>query len=300
MAVVAAALGMAAVLAAPAASLAASSVSLSVGPDPVVGLPVQYTASATAAAPDDAGYQLWVFVRPANLGPCGATHYDDPAFSTQYLYQSQEMDLQAGQSLSQTWTWEAFYGQGDVGIDTTSAPVGPMLVCGWLEDESQLDASAATASLSFTLSAPHDTMQVSTPNHPRLRSKGTFAVHGTSEAPGHVTLEVLPACFTLRKTRAGLRCAAHPIRGCQATPEAETTYLEEHSDLGIEAVQLLSSEVPPGAFNLKRAVTFGSGWIPGAHTVCAWIGPTGNDRYGTSDPEKDAFLISSAIVSPVP
>jgi hypothetical protein len=111
-----------------------------------------------------------------------------------------------------------------------------------------------------------------------------------------VTVEVLPACFQLRNTPAGVRCAARPVRSCKATPEAESTYIGESNDLGIEAVTLISREIPRGGFNLKRTVTFGQGWIPARHMVCAWLTMTNSD--GGSDSQ--AYLFKSATVTPTP
>jgi hypothetical protein len=111
-----------------------------------------------------------------------------------------------------------------------------------------------------------------------------------------VTLEVLPACFGLRQTAAGIRCASRPVRTCQATPEAESNYIEEHNDLGIEAARLISREIPRGAFNLERTVTFGGGWIPGRHMVCAWVSITNSD----GDADSDVYLAKSATVTPSP
>jgi hypothetical protein len=111
-----------------------------------------------------------------------------------------------------------------------------------------------------------------------------------------VTVEVLPACLRLRATHAGARCAGFPLRSCQATPEAESNYIEEHTDLNIQAVSLVSKEVPQGAFSVTRSVTFGRGWIPAKHVVCAWIGPTGSD----ADQNADVYLSTSTAVTPIP
>jgi hypothetical protein len=181
------------------------------------------------------------------------------------------------------------------GIDTLTSPPGPYLVCGWVDDDQSM-APVATAVTSFSLRAPRFTMAVSPPSRPRLHEQGTFSVHGTAEISAHVTLEVLPACFALRRTHAGIRCAGRPVRSCKATPEAESTYFDDNNDLGIQAVCLISREIPRGGFSLKRTVTFGHGWIPARHMVCAWLSVTNSD--GNSDSQ--AYLVTSATVSPSP
>jgi hypothetical protein len=182
------------------------------------------------------------------------------------------------------------------GIDTLTAPLGPYLVCGWVDDSGQTLPPVATATASFTLRAPRFTMALSTPSHARLRHRGTFTVHGTSEISAHMSVEVLPACFQLRQTHAGIRCAARPVHNCKATPKAESNYIEENNDLGIQAVTLISREIPHGGFNLKRTVTFGHGWIPARHMVCAWIGVTNSH----GDPDSQVYLGKSASVTPRP
>jgi hypothetical protein len=282
-------------LAAPASSLADNSLTLSVSSDPVVGLPIQYAVSATTSAPDDAGYELWVLIRPASLGPCGSDEYLDPSQRDNEVLMlgGQQIDLAAGQTFSGSWTIPA--NLRGTGVDTTTSPPGPYLACGWIDDQ-QTFAPVATATVPFSLRAPRDTMTVSAPSQPRLRHQGTFSVRGVSEAPAHVTVEVLPTCLSLRNTPAGVRCAGRFVRGCQANPEAESNYIEEHTDLDIQAVSLISREIPRGRFNLQRTVTFGGGWIPARHMVCAWIGPTSSDR----NPNSNVYLVKSAIVDPRP
>lgn len=289
------ALGAMGLLAAPAVSLGDNSVTLSVSSDPVAGLPVQYTVNATTSAPDDSGYMLWVLIRPASEGPCGSEEYLDPSQrdTDGLVLGGQEIQLGAGQTVSRSWTIPAnLRGKG---VDTTTSPPGQYLVCGWIDDESNL-APVAAASVPFTLRAPRETLKATAPGHPHLRHTGTFSVRGASEVPAHVTVEVLPACLRLRATHAGVRCAGFPLRSCQATPEAETKFIEDHTDLGIEPVSLISKEVPQGDFTLRRTVTFGRGWIPAKHVVCAWIGPTGSD----ADPNSDVYLFASATVTPSP
>jgi hypothetical protein len=115
-----------------------------------------------------------------------------------------------------------------------------------------------------------------------IDDESTFAPVATASVP-----------FTLRAPRESMRVNAPR---CQATPEAESNYIEEHTDLNIQAVPLISKEVPQGAFSVRRTVTFGRGWIPAKHVVCAWTGPTGSD----ADPNADVYLFASATVTPSP
>lgn len=89
---------------------------------------------------------------------------------------------------------------------------------------------------------------------------------------------------------------ARPLRSCKATPEAESTYIDENNDTGIQAVSLISREIRRGGFSLKRTITFGRGWIPARHIVCAWIGITNSD----GDSGSDVYLAKSATVNPRP
>ncbi len=289
-----------AMLAAPASALADGSLTLSVGSEQVAGMPVTYKATGTVPAADVGGSNapaLWVYVRPSSLGPCGSDWWNDPkedANGHGTVLDAQMTQLGAP-SFAYSWTIPGIARTGGT-TDTLTSPLGPYLVCGWLDD-SQSTTPEATATASFTLRAPRFTMSVSAPNRPRLHHRGMFAVRGTSEIPAHLTVEALPACFGLRNTPAGIRCASHPLRSCQATPEAESNYIGEHNDLGIEAVTLISKEIPRGRFSLKRTVTFGHGWIPARHMVCAWIGITNNDANSSSDA---VYLATSATVSPRP
>lgn len=43
-------------------------------------------------------------------------------------------------------------------------------------------------------------------------------------------------------------------------------------------------------FTRPRSVTFGRGWFPGRHMVCAWIGITKTDGI----PDEDVYTRSSA------
>jgi hypothetical protein len=288
-------------LAAPASSLADGSLTLSVGSDQVAGLPVTYKATGTIPAADVGALNpavLWVLVRPANLGPCGSDENLDPSETNgnngASVIGGQMTQIEgATQSFTYSSTIPGNHRGG--GLDTLTSPLGPYVVCGWIDDQESL-GPVATAMASFSLRAPRFTMKLSPPSHPRLHHTGTFSVHGTAEIQAHVTVYVLPACFQLRNTPAGIRCAARPLRSCKATPEAETTYIDENNDLGIQAVSLISREIPRGGFNLKRTVTFGRGWIPARHMVCAWIGITNS----AGDANSNVYLAKSAAVNPSP
>ncbi len=290
-------------LAAPASSLADGSLTLSVSADQVAaGLPVTYKATGTIPAADVGALNpavLWVLVRPANLGPCGSDENLDPSETNGNNGASViggQMTQIEGPTQSFTYSSTIPGNLRGRGIDTLTSPLGPYLVCGWVDDSGQTLPPVATATASFTLRAPRFTMALSPPSHPRLHHRGTFAVRGTSEISAHVTVEVLPACFLLRNSPAGVRCAGRPLRSCKATPEAESNYIEENNDLGIQTVTLISREIPRGGFNLKRTVTFGQGWIPARHMVCAWIGMTNSD----GDPNSQVYLAKSATVTPRP
>ena len=293
-------LGGAAMLAAPASSLAGGSLTLSVSSDQVAGLPVTYKATGTTPGLDAAGlgyYELQVLIRPASLGPCGSDEDLDPSEQNgndgDSVIGGQATLLAANQSFAYSPTIPGnLHGRG---IDTLTSPLGPYLVCGWIDDQEALGA-VVTAIASFSLRAPRFTMKLSPPSHPRLGHKGTFSLDGTAEAPAHVTVEALPACFRLRRTAAGIRCAGRPLSSCKATPEAESNYIEHNNDVGIQAVSLISREIPRGSFTLKRTVTFGRGWIAAAHMVCAWLGTTNSD----GDSDSDVYLAKSATVSPRP
>ena len=294
------ALGGTAILAAPASSFADGSLTLSVSSDQVAGLPVTYRATATIPASDVSavnGAVLWVLVRPANLGPCGPDEDLDPSETNgnngDSVIGGQMTELGASQSFAYSSTIPGNL-QGR-GVDTLTSHPGPYLVCGWIDDQQTL-GPVATAMASFSLRAPGFTMTVSPPSRPRLHHQGTFSVHGTAEIPAHVTVEVLPACIHLRGTPAGIRCAGRLLRDCKATPEAESNYIGENNDVGIQAVSLISTEIPRGGFNLKRTVTFGGGWIPARHMVCAWLSITNTD----GDPDTNVYLAKSATVTPSP
>jgi hypothetical protein len=293
----------AAMLAAPASSLADGSLTLSVSADQVAaGRPVTYKATGTIPAADVGALnpaELLVLVRPANLGPCGSDEDLDPSETNGNNGASTiggQMTQIDGPTQSFTYSSTIAGNLRGRGIDTLTAPRGRYLVCGWVDDSGQTLPPVATATASFTLRAPRFTMTVTPPGRPRLRHQNTFSVHGTSEIGAHLTTEVLPACFQLRQTHAGIRCAARPVHNCKATPEAESTYIGENNDVGIQAVTLISREIPRGGFNLKRTVTFGHGWIPARHMVCAWIGITNSD----GDPDSNVYLAKSATVTPRP
>ena len=296
-----AAIGGAAMLAAPAASLADGSLALSVGSQQVAGLPITYTVTGTSPAPDPSGvssYELDVIVRPASFGPCGPDSFDDPSEQNgnegASIIGGQQTQLGASQSFTYRTTIPGNL-QGR-GLDTLTSPVGPYLVCGWIGYVGLGQPGLVSTSASFSLRAPRFTMKLSAPSRPRLGRKGTFAVRGTSEISAHMTVEVLPACFALRNTSAGVRCAGRPLRSCKATPAAEDNYIGENNDLGIQAVTLISKEIPRGAFNLTRRVTFGGGWIPARHMVCAWLGITNTD----GDADSKVYLAASGVVTPTP
>jgi hypothetical protein len=292
----------AAMLAVPATSLADGSLALSVSSSQVAaGVPVTYTATGTIPASDVGALnpaELWILVRPAKMGPCGSDEDLDPSEANGNNGAATiggGMTAIDGPTQSFTYSFTIPGMRGEDG-NTLAAPLGPYLVCGWVDDSFQTLPPVATATASFTIRAPQFTVALSPPRHPRLHRQGTFAVRGTAEIPAHVTVEVLPACFHLRKSPAGLRCAGRFVRSCKATPEAEDTYIGESNDLGIEAVTLISKEIPRGGFNLKRTVTFGQGWIPAKHMVCAWIGMTSSE----GDPNSQVYLTKSATVTPSP
>jgi hypothetical protein len=285
--------------AAPASSLASGSLTLSVSSGQVAGLPVTYTVTGMSPGPDAAGlgfYELQVLIRPASLGPCGSNWYLDPSEQNgnngESVIGGQATQLGASQSF--VYSSRIPGNSHGRGLDTLTSPLRPYLVCGWIDDQSGVDGALATAVASFSLRAPRFTVKLSPPSRPRLHGKGTFSVHGTSEIPAHVTVYVLPACFQLRGTPAGIRCAARPLRSCKPTPEVESNYIGENNDVGIQAVSLISREIPRGGFNLNRTVTFGGGWIPATHMVCAWIGITNTE----GDSDTDVYLVKSATVNP--
>jgi hypothetical protein len=289
-------------LAAPACSLADGSLTVAVSAQQVAaGLPLTYTASGTIPAADVGALNpavLWVLVRPASLGPCGSDQDLDPSETNgnngASLIGGQMTQIEGpGQSFTYSSTIPGT--RGETG-DTLTAPLGPYLVCGWVDDSFQTLPPEATATASFTLRAPRFTMALSSPVHPRLGHRASFTVHGTSEIPAHVTVEVLPACFRLRDSRNGVRCAGRPLRSCKATPDAESTYIDENNDLGIQAVTLITREILPGRFVLKRTITLGQGWIPARHMVCAWIGMTNNEIASDSP----VYLATSATIAPTP
>jgi hypothetical protein len=293
------ALGGAAMLAAPAPSLADGSLTLSVSSDPVSGLPIHYMASGTTPGPDAYGssmYELNVVIRPASFGPCGSDAYLDPSQragdDTAGIVGQQDEDVP--DQFAYSWTIPAnLHGTG---VDTTTMPLGAYIACAWLDDTQTSGGPVATATASFSLRAGRFTMKLSAPSHPRLGGRGTFSAHGTAEIPAHVTVYLLPGCLRLRRTLVGIRCAGQPVRGCQGTPEAEATWLDVHSNLGVRALSLTSRDISPGSFSIKRTVRFGRGWIPGRHTVCAWIGITSSD----GDPDQDVYLAKSASFNPRP
>jgi hypothetical protein len=126
---------------------------------------------------------LQVLVRPANLGPCGADWYLDPSETNgndgDSVIGGQMTEITGGVSFAYSSTTPGNARGRE--SDTLTSPLGPYLVCGWLDDAQSL-VPVATAVASFSLRAPRFTMNVSAPRRARLRHRGTFSVHGTSRS----------------------------------------------------------------------------------------------------------------------
>ncbi len=257
------------------AATAWASLQVTVPPDAVRNVPLNFSASGTAppAGPDDGTLTsdtLEVLGRPASLGPCAAEESDDPVSRgyagftgptvTDPETQSPEPPtVPDGSPFSFAWTET---------LDA-SDPAGAYYMCGWLESAS---GAVDRVQVPFTVRVPRLTVKPVAARNARVGRRSVFTVRGTAEAPAQLDAELL-APFGYSCNASESRCARHRIRRCTAHPYDDPIPNPSNEYF----YEVISRKLSAGNFNFKRRMLAQQA---GHWLFCAWIEERGDSGDG--------------------
>ncbi len=257
------ALALAVALVAATTAHGAGSLRLSASSDPVRGLPITFTLAGTPPGADAFGnssYVLWRRIRPAGVGPCAPTVDADP---------QSELSLAGGPELPSVSAPFSFSWSLTV-PDESSA--GSYLFCAWLVDLQGSGETVAVAALPISVRPPRYRLALIAPNHPRVGQRRAFTARGSAEGAAHLEAWLLPAHLILScvRTHAGaVHCRYKPLRGCEASPDAEQKLLDEGGAIEAPHTVIASANLAAGrSFSFTRRLL---GESPGTYVLCGWI-----------------------------
>jgi hypothetical protein len=250
---------------------AQASIQLAVPRDVVRDLPMHFTASGVTPPADPSNgvfntFMLDVLGRPASLGPCTSDEREDPAAADDEYFSGPTVNTATGPEPPELAASAPFSVSWTETLDPRE-PVGSYYMCGWLETVS---GAANRVQVPITVRAPHFTLRLTAPRHPRVGRRDLFIVRGTAEAPAHIDAELVASVGY----SCANRCVRHVIRRCPADPGAEPF---PDADPGYYPT-ILSRNVPAGShftFRRRLLATRAGRWH-----FCAWVREKGANSDG--------------------